>query len=84
MNRFEQEYNVKQAIQPLHIESSSKNASFESQHDDGHNKKNNPDDPNILCEQLKLLLSSQLVGNENHMHKISSILAKLRDQEIVL
>lgn len=37
------------------------------------------DDPNEICERLRLLISSRLAGNSNHMHEISSIIEELRE-----
>lgn len=41
------------------------------------------DDPNELCERLKLLVSSRQAGNSNHSQEINSILEELRELNIV-
>lgn len=41
------------------------------------------DDPNELCERLKLLLASKSAGNSNHDQEISSIIEELRDRNIM-
>lgn len=42
------------------------------------------DDPNKLCDRLRLLLSSQIVGNMEHVEEINSIFMKLRELEIIV
>lgn len=37
------------------------------------------DDPNELCDRLRLLVSSRMAGNSNHMQEINSILEELRE-----
>lgn len=37
------------------------------------------DDPNELCERLRLLTSSRAAGNTNHMQEINSIIEELRE-----
>lgn len=37
------------------------------------------DDPNELCERLRLLISSRMAGNTNHMQEINSIIEELRE-----
>lgn len=37
------------------------------------------DDPNELCERLRLLVSSRSAGNTNHMQEINSIIEELRE-----
>lgn len=37
------------------------------------------DDPNELCERLRLLVSSRMAGNTNHMQEINSIIEELRE-----
>lgn len=37
------------------------------------------DDPNELCERLRLLVSSRMAGNTNHMQEINSIVEELRE-----
>lgn len=41
------------------------------------------DDPNELCERLKLLISSKEAGNSNHDQEINSILEELRELNII-
>lgn len=41
------------------------------------------DDPNELCERLKLLLSSKQAGNSNHNQEINSILEELRELNLI-
>lgn len=42
------------------------------------------DDPNELCNRLRLLMSSQTAGNSNHNQEIHSILEELRERNIIL
>lgn len=42
------------------------------------------DDPNELCDRLKLLVSSQIAGNSNHNQEINSILEELHERNIIL
>lgn len=42
------------------------------------------DDPNELCDRLRLLTSSQRAGNTNHDQEINSILEELYEQGIIL
>lgn len=37
------------------------------------------DDPNELCDRLRLLVSSRMAGNTNHMQEINSIIEELRE-----
>lgn len=37
------------------------------------------DDPNELCDRLRLLVSSRIAGNTNHMQEINSIIEELRE-----
>lgn len=37
------------------------------------------DDPNELCDRLKLLLSSKMAGNTNHIQEMNSIVEELRE-----
>lgn len=37
------------------------------------------DDPNELCDRLRLLFSSRMAGNSNHMQEINSIIEELRE-----
>lgn len=37
------------------------------------------DDPNEICDRLRLLVSSRMAGNSNHMQEISSIIEELRE-----
>lgn len=41
------------------------------------------DDPNELCERLKLLVSSKGAGNSNHNQEINSILEELRERHLI-
>lgn len=41
------------------------------------------DDPNELCERLRLLLASRAAGNTNHSQEINSIIAELRELGII-
>lgn len=41
------------------------------------------DDPNELCERLRLLVSSRMAGNTNHMQEINSIVEELRELEYI-
>lgn len=36
-------------------------------------------DPNELCERLKLLIASRVAGNTNHAQVINSLVAELRE-----
>lgn len=42
------------------------------------------DDPNDLCNRLRLLMSSQGAGNTNHNQEINSILGELYERGIIL
>lgn len=42
------------------------------------------DDPNELCERLKLLLASKGGGNSNHDQEINSIIEELRERKIIV
>lgn len=49
-----------------------------------YNVKNNViyeyfDDPNELCDRLRLLVSSRMAGNTNHMQEINSIIEELHE-----
>lgn len=41
------------------------------------------DDPNELCERLRLLISSRMAGNSNHMQEINSIIEELRELKCI-
>lgn len=41
------------------------------------------DDPNELCDRLKLLVSSKAAGNSNHDQEINSIIEELRENGIL-
>lgn len=41
------------------------------------------DDPNELCDRLRLLIASKQAGNSNHDQEINSILEELRDNNII-
>lgn len=41
------------------------------------------DDPNELCDRLKLLLSSKGAGNTNHDQEINSIIEELRERNVI-
>lgn len=41
------------------------------------------DDPNELCERLRLLIASRSAGNSNHSQKINSIVSELRERGII-
>lgn len=41
------------------------------------------DDPNELCQRLRLLLSSKSAGNSNHDQEINSIIEELRERKII-
>lgn len=87
MNRIEHENDINHAIKPLHIESlnfitSSTNNASDSQHDIIF--KNKSDDSNSLCDRLRLLLASQMNGNDQHTEDINSIITKLRESKILV
>lgn len=42
------------------------------------------DDPNELCDRLKLLISSKGGGNSNHDQEINSIVEELRERNIII
>lgn len=42
------------------------------------------DDPNELCERLRLLVSSRKAGNTNHMQEINSIIEELRELQYII
>lgn len=41
------------------------------------------DDPNELCERLRLLVSSKAAGNTNHTQEINSIVEELRELGLI-
>lgn len=41
------------------------------------------DDPNELCERLRLLISSKSAGNSNHDQEINSIIEELRESDVI-
>lgn len=41
------------------------------------------DDPNELCERLRLLIASRAAGNSNHAQEINSIISELRESNII-
>lgn len=41
------------------------------------------DDPNELCDRLRLLTSSKSAGNSNHDQEINSILEELRERHVI-
>lgn len=41
------------------------------------------DDPNELCDRLRLLVSSKSAGNTNHDQEINSIIEELRERDII-
>lgn len=41
------------------------------------------DDPNELCDRLRLLVSSKLAGNTNHKQEINSIVQELRELGLI-
>lgn len=41
------------------------------------------DNPNEICERLKLLVSSKMAGNSNHSQEINSILEELRERHLI-
>lgn len=42
------------------------------------------DDPNELCDRLRLLVSSRMAGNTNHMQEINSIVEELRELKCIV
>lgn len=42
------------------------------------------DDPNELCKRLRLLVSSRMAGNTNHMQEINSIIEELRELKCIV
>lgn len=42
------------------------------------------DDPNELCDRLRLLISSKMAGNSNHMQEINSIVEELRELKCIV
>lgn len=89
MNRIDHENKQNQAMEPLHIESSNNEKSSTTttliaKQVDCVNEEKEPDDPNELCNRLRLLINSQIADNVNHMHEINSIVAKLAELEILV
>lgn len=41
------------------------------------------DDPNELCDRLRLLIASRAAGNSNHIQEINSIISELRELDII-
>lgn len=42
------------------------------------------DDPNELCDRLRLLISSRMDGDSNHMQEINSIVEELRELKCIV
>lgn len=42
------------------------------------------DDPNELCDRLRLLLSSNAAGHNNHQNEIASIVEELLEAKYIL
>lgn len=42
------------------------------------------DDPNEICDRLRLLISSRMAGNSNHMQEINSIIEELRELKCIV
>lgn len=74
MNRIEHERDVNQSLKPIIADSllTTTSANNEMQND-----------PNKLCVQLRLLINSSIATNADHTHEITTIIAKLRDLEII-
>lgn len=41
-------------------------------------------DPNELCDRLRILLTTQIAGNVNQMQEIQTIIAELRNLEVIV
>lgn len=41
------------------------------------------DDPNELCDRMRLLMASQAAGNSNHNQEINSIIEELHERNII-
>lgn len=83
-NRLENENNLNQAMQPLLAESSndatSQSIANQSQ---SMSRANVIVNPNELCERLKILLSMD-ASDVKHSEEINTIIAKLRELEILV
>lgn len=72
MNRLEHEHELNQTMK--HVNEARTNQIDERMQND----------PNKLCIRLKLLIKSKNAGNMQHAHEINSIMAKLRELEIIV
>lgn len=75
-NRLECEHNVNQAMQPL-VRTTVK-------HIDTKNDECKSVDLNVLCNRLRLLLSTQNASKVDHSEEINTIISKLRDLKILI
>lgn len=93
MNRHVREQDVHQAMKPLASICQStpdiqqQNSAAAAQNNSNQANKTGLDgtnEPNELCDKLKQLISSMVVGDVNHAQEINAIIMKLREQEILL
>lgn len=52
--------------------------------ENGNNTRKSFNNPNELCERLRILLSTMFEGDVNYVEEINAIIMKLREQEILL
>lgn len=87
-NRLEHEHDVDQAMKPFLMESSNEVTSSstaaltKNSKEVGNEKKQY--NSNELCERLRLLLTSRIVGSVNHTQEINTIISELRELEILI
>lgn len=82
-NRLENENNLNLTMQPLLTDSSNDATSqLIATSTQSIVADNNIDDPNNLCERLKILLMN--TDNVKHVDEINTIIAKLRELEILV
>lgn len=84
--RLEHERDVNQSMKPLTALPTSSSKTMIDAIEIESSEKNNEmhDNPNELCLKLKVLMQSWFAGNVEHTHEISSIIAKLRELEIIM
>lgn len=95
-NRLEHENNLNQAMQPLFIElvndttplsitkQSRPMTSTKVVDNKNCNREAGFNNPNELCDRLRILLSAVIVGDVKHVEEMNAIIMKLHELEILL
>lgn len=86
-NRLEQEDNLFQttSTSPLHpVESSNDATSLSITKHSINITHNNPNNPNELCDKLRLLLSTMIDGDVKHREEMNAIVTRLRELNILV